>query len=118
MANIVPISELSTDPERISRLCHALEEPVFLTKDGYGDLVVMSIEQYEQLSTRALSTAAKQKMGYAPGPDAAPPKAPPPAEEAREEGIKKLPLEDVADILKEELKRQRLFESTNRNRFP
>jgi PHD/YefM family antitoxin component YafN of YafNO toxin-antitoxin module len=32
----------------ISELCHKLKEPVFITKNGYGDLVVMSIETYER----------------------------------------------------------------------
>ena len=30
-------------------MCHARREPVFITKNGYGDLVVMSIETYEEL---------------------------------------------------------------------
>jgi PHD/YefM family antitoxin component YafN of YafNO toxin-antitoxin module len=31
----------------ISRLVHKTQEPVFLTKNGYGDMVVMSMEAYE-----------------------------------------------------------------------
>ena len=31
----------------ISRMVHETQEPVFLTKNGYGDMVVMSIEAYE-----------------------------------------------------------------------
>ncbi|MEL7568805.1 MAG: type II toxin-antitoxin system prevent-host-death family antitoxin [Bacillota bacterium] len=30
-------------------ICHAKKEPVFITKNGYGDLVIMSIETYEAL---------------------------------------------------------------------
>ena len=37
----------------ISELCHAKKEPVFITKNGYGDLVVMSIETYEQIVENA-----------------------------------------------------------------
>jgi prevent-host-death family protein len=33
----------------ISDICHAKKEPVFITKNGYGDLVVMSIETYEAM---------------------------------------------------------------------
>lgn len=33
----------------ISTYCHSTNEPVFITKNGQGDLAVMSIEQYDQL---------------------------------------------------------------------
>ncbi len=45
---IRPITDLRNTTE-ISELCHAKEEPLFITKNGYGDLVVMSIETYEKL---------------------------------------------------------------------
>lgn len=48
MPKIKPISELR-NTNKISELCHAELEPIFITKNGYGDLVVMSIETYEQL---------------------------------------------------------------------
>ena len=48
MPNIMPITDLRKTNE-ISDLCHKSQEPVFITKDGYGDLVVMSIEAYEKL---------------------------------------------------------------------
>lgn len=48
MSNIIPITELRKTNE-ISDLCHKSQEPVFVTKNGYGDLVVMSIEAYEKL---------------------------------------------------------------------
>jgi len=47
MPQIRPISELRNTNE-ISELCHSSAEPVFITKNGYGDLVVMSMEHYEQ----------------------------------------------------------------------
>ena len=37
----------------ISDICHQSGEPVFITKNGYGDLVVMSIETYERQMARA-----------------------------------------------------------------
>jgi len=36
----------------ISTFCHQYDEPVFVTKNGKGDLAVMSIEAYEQLIGR------------------------------------------------------------------
>lgn len=48
MPQIRPITDLK-DTAEISSLCHARKEPLFLTKNGYGDLVVMSIEAYEDL---------------------------------------------------------------------
>ena len=47
MPQIRPISDLRNTNE-ISDLCHSNAEPVFITKNGYGDLVIMSIEHYEQ----------------------------------------------------------------------
>ena len=48
MPQIRPITDLRNTNE-ISELCHAQKEPVFITKNGYGDLVVLSIEAYEEL---------------------------------------------------------------------
>ena len=57
MPQIRPITELGMG-EEISKLCHARREPVFFTKDGYGDMVVMSMELYESLvETAAQDTA-------------------------------------------------------------
>ena len=52
MPQIRPITDLRNTTE-ISDLCHAKREPVFITKNGYGDLVVMSIETYEELMENA-----------------------------------------------------------------
>ena len=48
MPQIRPITDLRNTSE-ISDACHARREPVFITKNGYGDLVVMSIETYEDM---------------------------------------------------------------------
>lgn len=48
MPKIKPITELRNTTE-ISEICHSELEPVFITKNGYGDMVVMSIETYEQI---------------------------------------------------------------------
>ena len=52
MPQIRPITDLRNTNE-ISEICHAKKEPVFITKNGYGDLVVMSIEAYEELMETA-----------------------------------------------------------------
>ncbi len=48
MPKIRPITDLRNTNE-ISELCHAKNEPIFITKNGYGDLVIMSIETYEAM---------------------------------------------------------------------
>lgn len=48
MPQIRPVSDLRNNFADISRMVHATAEPVFLTKNGYGDMVVMSIEAYER----------------------------------------------------------------------
>ena len=47
MPQIRPITDLRNTNE-ISELCHCKDEPIFITKNGYGDLVIMSIETYER----------------------------------------------------------------------
>ena len=46
MPQIIPIKELK-NTTKVSEMCHASEEPVFVTKNGYGDMVLMSMETYE-----------------------------------------------------------------------
>lgn len=48
MPHIRPISDLRNNANEISEFCHNEMEPVFITKNGVGDLVVMSIETYER----------------------------------------------------------------------
>ena len=47
MPQIIPIKDLKNTSE-ISALCMDTGEPVFVTKNGYGHLVIMSIETYEK----------------------------------------------------------------------
>ena len=47
MPKIRPITDLRNTNE-ISEICHKQQEPIFITKNGYGDLVVMSIDTYER----------------------------------------------------------------------
>ena len=46
MIQIKPITDLRNTTE-ISDLCHSRKEPIFITKNGYGDMVIMSIAAYE-----------------------------------------------------------------------
>ena len=54
MPQIRPITDLRNTTE-ISELCHAKDEPIFITKNGYGDLVIMSMKTYEALTEPAKS---------------------------------------------------------------
>lgn len=51
MPNIRPISDLRNNANDISEFCHSTREPVFITKNGVGDMVVMSVEEYERQQT-------------------------------------------------------------------
>ena len=52
MPNIKSSADLRNNYNEISSYCHSYAEPVFITKNGKGDLAVMSIEAYEQLVGR------------------------------------------------------------------
>ena len=45
----MPIRDLR-DTSAISELAHKKQEPIFITKNGYSDLVVMSAELYEKIT--------------------------------------------------------------------
>lgn len=47
MPKIIPIRDLR-DTGRMSELCSQSREPIFITKNGYGDMVIMSMDVYEQ----------------------------------------------------------------------
>lgn len=49
MKMIRPVSDLRNNFADISRTVHETAKPVFLTKNGYGDMVVLSMEAYENL---------------------------------------------------------------------
>ena len=60
MPKIIPIRDLKNTSE-ISQMCHESREPIYVTRNGYGDMVIMSIENYEEMIR----------------PDVPPPKTPP-----------------------------------------
>ena len=48
MPSIRPISDLRNNSNEISDFCRSSREPVFITKNGVGDMVVLSVEMYER----------------------------------------------------------------------
>jgi len=52
MPNIRPISDLRNNSNEISEFCRTTNEPVFITRNGVGDMVVMSIEMYKSLQAQ------------------------------------------------------------------
>ncbi len=47
MPRIIPIRDLKKTSE-LSELCRETNEPVFITKNGYGEMVIMSMDTYEK----------------------------------------------------------------------
>ncbi|NLB42678.1 MAG: type II toxin-antitoxin system Phd/YefM family antitoxin [Clostridiales bacterium] len=52
MIEIRPIKDLR-DTSEISKLCEESKEPIYITKNGYGHLVIMSMETYKEKLARA-----------------------------------------------------------------
>lgn len=44
---IIPIKDLKNTSE-ISDMCHRTDEPIYITKNGYGDMVIMSMDSFER----------------------------------------------------------------------
>lgn len=53
MKMIRPVSDLRNNFADISKTVHETAKPVFLTKNGYGDMVVLSMEAYENLQFKS-----------------------------------------------------------------
>ena len=49
MNMIRPVSDLRNNFAEISRIVHETAQPVFLTKNGYGDMVVLSMEAFKNI---------------------------------------------------------------------
>ncbi len=52
MPKIKSSADLRNNYNEISKFCHSYNEPVFITKNGKGDLAVMSIDYYDELIAR------------------------------------------------------------------
>lgn len=66
MPIIKPISDLRNKSNELSNLAHSSKEPIFITKNGEGDLVLMSLENYSKMELKLellskLSVAQNQK---------------------------------------------------------
>jgi prevent-host-death family protein len=66
MPIIKPISDLRNKSKRMSKLAHESKEPIFITKNGEGDMVLMSIAHYATIERkldlyRKLAVAQAQK---------------------------------------------------------
>ena len=68
MPQIIPIRDLR-DTGKMSELCKNSSEPIFITKNGYGDMVIMSMEVYErtmaklEMRTKILEGKAQADAG-------------------------------------------------------
>ena len=51
MPQIIPIKDLK-DTTKVSEMCHKTSEPIFVTKNGDGDMVFMSMDTYERMISR------------------------------------------------------------------
>ena len=62
MPQIIPIRDLR-DTTKISEMCNATNEPIFVTKNGYGDMVVMSNMYKKIMEGKAQADRGKLKDG-------------------------------------------------------
>lgn len=74
MPNIRPISDLRNSANEISDFCRQTGEPVYITRNGTGDLVVLSIQEYERQQALIdlygkLAVAEQEIAAGAPGED-------------------------------------------------
>ena len=63
MPQIIPIRDLKNTAE-ISQKCRLADAPIFITKNGYGDMVIMSMKHYEETLAK-LETYAKLETAEA-----------------------------------------------------
>ena len=79
MPMIRPSTALRNEYSEISRTCHEKGEPIFITRNGEGDLVVLSMEAYQQ---REAALDLREKLLE--------------AEEQLASDVKPVPLEEAA----------------------
>ena len=53
MPSIISSTKLRNEYNEVSQTCHEQMAPIFVTRNGDGDLAVMSIEAYEALARRS-----------------------------------------------------------------
>lgn len=74
MPIIRPISDLRNSASEISDFCRRTGEPVYITRNGTGDMVVVSMQEYERqqalIDLYGKVAVAEQKIAFgAPGED-------------------------------------------------
>ena len=62
MPNILSSTALRNEYNSVSSLCHLEKEPVFITRNGQGDLAVMSMELYEEMGLGKCEICKKCKQ--------------------------------------------------------
>lgn len=62
MAVIRPSADLRNHYNEISKICHETKEPIYITKNGYNDLVLLSNEAYEELTTNHSKKFTKEEL--------------------------------------------------------
>lgn len=89
MTIIKPITDLR-NTNAISELCHKSKDPVFITKNGYGDMVIMSMDAYEAMTAQIQALAAAVSTGVQAAAQQA---APPPAAAAQAQATPASPVQ-------------------------
>ena len=60
MAYIRPSADLRNNYNEISKLCHQTNQPVYITKNGYNDLVILSNEAYEKYENQRIENIVSE----------------------------------------------------------
>ena len=62
MAIIRPCADLRNNYGEISRICHETNNPVYITKNGYSDLVLLSPKAYEEFEERRIEKLISEQF--------------------------------------------------------
>lgn len=62
MAVIRPCADLRNNYNEISKICHETKQPVYITKNGYNDLVILSNEAYEKYEEERVEKLVSKYM--------------------------------------------------------
>jgi len=68
MPTTITCAGLKNNYDDISRICHETKEPVYITKDGQNDLVLLSNEAYEEYNDKKMQEKIYE-MFYKEYPD-------------------------------------------------
>ena len=62
MAIIRPCADLRNNYNEISRICHQTKKPIYITKNGYNDLVLLSTEAFEQYEEHRINKLISEQF--------------------------------------------------------